>query len=259
MSNTWRHRWKRQAGLLAAAALVVVAGCGTQEYERRLQATVREMELRWPFDENLQPLTKFDPTPICLRIPKVFSRTAINHPDPPEGDAAIVANRTKIPSVDLGGAMLTYEAFIVDQKKGSVPYYMYVAVSDLAKGYGLRSIFNRDPKAVDGAMDNTGSIYKGVKESLAKTAENWEFVRCATPEGTQIAWQKLHAAGEQSFCYRDSGGKQSLIKLPGLLDIYARVEGDYLVMVAWRIPEMLQGQANFSDLEQLVAGSQTIR
>jgi hypothetical protein len=147
-----------------------------------------------------------------------------------------------------------------------MPYYLYVAAVDLNKHDRLRSEATRTPEPGDrpgprvpvegqDRMDASGSIYQALKKATTKMPGRWEDVQFPTPEGGQVAWQKLRAVGPQEFVFYARGVDRPKKKLDGVLELYAHVEGDWLVLIGWRSWKEHEKNIGLDQVIPLMAGS----
>jgi len=104
-------------------------------------------------------------------------------------------------------------------------------------------------------MDATGTVYEAIKTALPEATGPWEDVLCTTPDGGEVIWQRVRATGEQEFYYVTSGGEGPFVKAPGLLELYARTEEDFLVIVAWRMPASIKESSRLDALAPAVPGT----
>jgi hypothetical protein len=250
--------------LVLAAISALCGGCGVGEYENRMERRLVELRKAAVFDVLYQA-TELPNTPILVRVPKSFTQRLVEGAE--LDGKKIDAQRAKIPVLDLPTPLVTYESVVQDSSGGKLPYYVYLTAAPAAAVERLRSSTERrfqDGKPVDAPsqparMDSTGELFQRLEKAFPQAKLAWQDVSCPTPSGEQVAWQRLVASGEQEFRYIDREGLERRAKLPGRLEIWARYYGDYLVLIAWRVPDSLVGPSQIDTLAPLVAGSTASR
>ena len=113
----------------SALALLVTAccGCGTGEYEKRLDARVKQLGEETPASKMSE--VEIPGTPIRVRLPECFKDPPLVEGAPAE--APVDPRRVKPPIV-LPDLKATYEAFQGDSAGGKVAYYCYLAVTEMS-------------------------------------------------------------------------------------------------------------------------------
>ena len=124
-------------------------------------------------------------------------------------------------------------------------------ISNFAKAGKLISSKSETPSA----LDTTGELYQQIQKAFDRTHGSWAEVACQTPYGNQLAWQRLRTEGEQEVHYLRENGSEVYIKRPCVLDVFARIEGRYLVLVVWRAPAAIEDAARIGEVAPLVAGT----
>lgn len=267
---------------LWAGLLALVAGCGTGEYQERFDKTLDTIRKKAAFD------------PVDLNIPLGGSGLKIGRPklfttpltvESGTADRPVSDKRVVIPFLPqlekVPESRTTYEGLVLDKEGGKTPYYLYVATVPLPLGNKLMTTVEPKPdvRAVAKSdqkpeikpatrMDETGLVFTSVKQALPDGSAKWEDIDVATPTGQRIAWQRVRATGKLETFY-DPGGDFSLTKylpIPTTVEVYARVEGERLVLILWRVPTALEAQPllevnkqqmTIDAFKPLVAGSLT--
>ncbi len=224
-------------------------GCGSAEYERRLKLGLEEIRQRSAFGQLYGQPVALPGTPLMIRVPRAFTLSF------QEGsafdDKPIDNRRVTIPGVALPGLAVTYEGRVVDSAGGKYPYYMHLFAIERAKAGKLISSKSETPSA----LDTTGELYQQIQKAFDRTHGSWAEVACQTPYGNQLAWQRLRTEGEQEVHYLRENGSEVYIKRPCVLDVFARIEGRYLVLVVWRAPAAIEDAARIGEVAPLVAGT----
>ncbi len=228
------------AAILAAALMASVLGCGVAEYRSRVESRVQEMATASEF-VGLYGAQRLGEKPVSVRVPQVFT-------SPPLVPGAEVAEEGALPEevrvqpgvIDLPGLTYTYEEFVADAEGGRIPYYLHVGAVDATE----RRF--RDP---------TTRWVRQIESRLPAQPAAWEKVECETPEGRVVVWQRLRAEGEQPFLYENPEGRRRAVNLPGILDIYYRIEGDWAVTLVWRVPSSIAPHVGLEKWAPMVAGT----
>jgi len=166
-------------------------------------------------------------------------------------DKPVDERRVKIRGLPLPGLAITYEGRVTDSAGGQIPYYLHLFVIERGKA---EKLISSKPAGVQ-ILDNSGKLYQDFLTMCPGLKDSWVEVSCSTPRGEQIAWQKLRATGEQELHYLDRAEKEAYAKFPCAVEVYARVEGDYLVLIAWRVPTSVEQSVEVAELAPLVAGT----
>lgn len=218
--------------LPAALALLLAAacwGCGAGEYKKRLDDRVREIGQETPLS-RMHAAMEIPGTPVMIRIPKFFEEV------PPD------ARRAKWP-LDLADLKLTYEGFVADSDEGKVAYYCYLAVTEMSHA---------------GARDPNRALRNRLMDLFPGTAVQWEDIHCKTPDGRATKWQKSQTAGELEFYY-DKDGKAEPRRMQGTIEVYSRKEGDFTVIIVWRVPSHLKDHVGLQEWAPRMAGTVTVK
>lgn len=239
------HRSRRRRGRFAVAVALAVLvpgllGCGVGEYRGRLQERVGDLATASDFAGLYapQPLPN---KPVAVRVPQSFERPPLVAGVPlAEEDAPPDDARVKPGVVELPGLTYTYEEFVSDAEGGRIAYYLYLSAEDTTQ-HGFR--------------DPNRRWLSQVNARFPDQQVDWENVACDTPEGRSVIWQRLRAEGEQPFHYVDKDGQTRSVRLPGVFELYYRVEDDWLVAIAWRVPAMIAEHVNLDTQAPLVAGA----
>lgn len=229
--------------------LCVCSGCGTAEYEKRLGATKGRLSTESPFELMYQS-TAIPGTRVEIRVPQYIDaqrRDFFKAAPLVEGSAVdgkpVDPRRLKPPLAELADVKLTYEGSIEDGDHGWIPYYCYLAVTDLSKR---------------GKKDQTLWIQQRLRNALPDSTDTWKDVACKSPTGQMLTWKKLRSTGKQEFYYVDPDGNGRFIEIDGLMEFYSRTEGNFLIVIGWRMPESLEALVKLKEWAPRVAGSVTL-
>lgn len=232
----------------AAGALLffgIFFGCGTSEYEQRLDARITDLKSGSKFNTLSSPID-VPGTQVSIRIPQgsknapewVFNMVK-------QGtmvDGKEVSSRRIKPIVEIPDLKVTYEGLLKDSKGGKYPFYLYVAVSTGASRVNFVRI-------LQGALG----------EKFSNTTELQDF-RAQTPEGQSIDWQQCRGTGNQEFCYlQPATGQEQFQQMPGAVELFFHDEENTLVTLAWRTPTNIEESIGFKSLVNIVAGCVKIK
>ncbi len=255
------HVADRRLAVVVLLAVAVCQGCGTGEYESRLNGGLSSLKKGSAF-QQLYDAAPLADTPVMIRVPKVFSKSFR------EGSVVngkpVDPRRAKPLAVDLLGAVkIAYEAFIPDSDGTEKSYYLYLAAIKAEDAEKARLTATRAQstfKATGVAkMQRSGKLFSFLEKAFPGKVDNWQDVQCPTFDGNELTWQKLRATGNQEFFCIDRNKQQRYSSLPGSLELYVRQEGDLLVFIIWRVPTSIESQAKLAELAPLVAGSVTTK
>jgi hypothetical protein len=218
----------------------VVSGCGTGEYERRLEARRTD---KAKIEAKLRTLylpLEVAGTPVSVRLPKTIFL------DPPLVEGALVGGkpvdlRRVKPGklVTIPGLKLTYEGF-VDSEGVKLPYYCYVGVIDAQGGQVVE----------EAAL----KIHKELAAQRPQdTSMTWQDLRVETLDGSEGDWKKMRAESNQEFFTPDKAGQGQFKSMPGVLEVYLRVEAKSGIVIAWRMPASIENKVNLKKWATLVA------
>ncbi len=221
--------------LLAALCAPVLAGCGSGEYGKRLEARISQVKKGSAF-QAMQAPTMVSTAGVSLqvRLPKQFD-------SPPLQQAAETdEKRIGPPGYTLQGLASTYEGIVVDSTGGKIAYYCYLGAEELR------------PQTADRVE---GSIRLRLERTFPGAEVQWQSVDAHTETGSSVAWRKTRINANQEFYYVDPDGKSSFRPMDGFLEIWIRKEGNKLLKVAWRVPSSIAPNVEIDKWAPRVAGT----
>ncbi len=245
---------------LAAVAVLLLGacwGCGTGDYEERLNATTTSLVEDSEFKKDMYPPRQVPDAPFAFQMPKSFPENPL-----PEGEVAEEAaqptdpRRLKPPiqSLLLTDRKLTYETFYTyPGNGGKIAYYCY---------------FVARPKSKSAARTPLKVIETQLKRQWPKSRFRGVIYRsntvsCTTPTGGSETWSRLvvESPDLQEFYFIDADKKADFRTAKATLQFYTRTVADHTVIIAWRVPTDVKDLEEV-DLEKwgkFVAGSVTAR
>jgi hypothetical protein len=215
------------------STLSLLFGCGTGEYERRLEEGSADVQKNSKFAPLGSPTT-IPGTQMSLQFPKVMQTFDIT------GDP----QRAKCPVLDVPGLKATYEGTLKDDKDNDVHFYLYVGASEMKYspvGNWLSELQQKFPKA----------------EASNSTGANSNY-SCESPEGLSVPWEEIHFKCDQKFYYPTKENPQNYMTTSGNLVCLGHIDNGICTMLFFRYPSNLESrhEADFnSDWIKLVAGT----
>ena len=218
--------------------ILVISGCGTGEYERRLKDRTNRLRTELNFNELYAPQPLSD-TPASVRVPVLFKDSPLVEGAPDKDGKPADPRRVKPVLFDLPWLKLTYEGFVDAPEGGKLSYYCYVAAVDRGAG---------DPSAA----------WSGVLSNKGGALEDWADFQGQTPDGRTVAWKKLRFTGPQEFYTINVNGQEQYKQLPGVLEIYLQEQAGLYVLIAWRMPESIEPQVDPAKWARMMTGCTSI-
>jgi hypothetical protein len=218
--------------------LGIFLGCGTSDYEQRLDKRISDLTTGSKFN-ILSPSIEVPGTQVSIRIPEDFKSPPLKEGAKIDGKA-VDPRRIKPNLVELADLKLTYEGFIQDKNNGKQYYYLYIAVTTGPN----RKFYPRTLQA---------ELSTKIPDATQLTDIN---PPPQTPEGRTVNWQECHATGNQPFYYVLPSGEGKFIQLPGTIEMFFHNEdeNDTLVTLIWRLPTSIEQNVDFKSWTDLVAG-----
>lgn len=198
-------------------------GCGTREYESRLNTSITNLRRSSVFID-MHPSADLTGTPVTVKVPNLFNLPPMVKGEPVDGQE-VDQRRLEPPVVTVTGLMLTYEGLLADSAGGKQSYYLYLGVVDtsLLMGKDLPTLMFRQAQT---AFSGTTPL---------------ETVTCDTPDGRSTDWKKLRVSGKQPFYYVAGDGKTDFREMDGVMEFFIRQEGNFIVTIGWRAPASPEG------------------
>jgi hypothetical protein len=229
--------------IVMISMLALLFGCGTSEYERRLQQGAADVAGSSKFAALGEP-TSIPNTQATLRFPAKMQPIDIG--DPQRGKCAVLSAKGDI-VLEMQGQKSTYEGTLKDDKGNDMHFYMYVGASEMGPNGVLPTriwLNNLQDKFPKNEAENSTDVNKNF------TADS--------PEGTSVPWEEFHFKYNQKFFYPTNENPQNYQEMMGTLVCLSHAENGYYVMLWFRYPSVIDGRhaADFdSDWAKLVAGS----
>jgi hypothetical protein len=213
---------------------VLLAGCGTEEYESRLDRGVSTQNSGSKFTALNAQATAIPGTKVSLQLPPAMQSTDIN-------DAA----RGKLPKkfFEIPNLKATYEGFVEDKDKNKLYYDLYVGV-----GEGT-------PNTLRSWMNIMRQNFPNAEDSSTEVNTNYSV---GTPEGGSLQWDEIHFKASQPFYYTKPDNSLINQELPGTMICLSHTEKNVQVTLILRYADSL-GDRHYTDFDsnwlKLIAGS----
>lgn len=220
------HRSSKSRALALVLALSIpFAGCGTGEYQKRMEARATELEFTGNFESNLRPETA-SVNPDCnLRLPAIFDSDSTGTPS---GAPPSVCN--------IPGLSMTYQKFMAEGEK-SFPFYCYFASTPIQP--------NQKPEDFKAAIE--AEIAKN-----GATGGKFTSVSLTDPSGATQTWDMLSVTSMQSFAGKPPAPDFSI---EGRFDLYFKSSGKDFILVGWRAPKSAAAAGKFFDDAKFAMGT----
>jgi hypothetical protein len=227
------------SSVIAAFSIALFSGCGSGDYESKLEKRISELKTGSKFNILSAPMN-VSGTSVSVRVPQEFGPSPLTEGAIVEGKA-VDQQRLKPMVVELPDLKMTFEGFIPDRVEGKIPYYLYVSVySGANKANIIRSL-------------------QGELSSKFPDAGALSDVQAPTPEGRISTWKKCRGTGNQIFYYvkppvNGAPGEGVPTQMPGLLELWLHEENDILVVLAWRMPTGIDSNIDLKLKSEMTAG-----
>jgi hypothetical protein len=219
------------------SVFLFLAGCGTGEYESRLQKAASSSSSGSKFTSDLAEEITVPGTSISLRLPKPMQ--SVDTSD---------AVRGKIPLFEVTGLKATYEGSLEDpETKAKQCFYLYVVSGELPPG-GRTSM--------QSWLSDYTNKFPNSADSSAAVNTNYSV---PTPEGTSLPCEEFHYSKcMMKFFYPNPAKPQNSQDMPGNVVYLCHVENNQFVALIFRYPSNLSDyhSAAFDpDWIKLIAGT----
>ncbi len=206
-----KRRAKRYLVAGLSFLLCICLGCGTGGYEKQLEETVQRLGKESAFSGMHSP-AQLPGTPVSVQLPGFFPQTPLAADSDPR--------RLAPPSLEVPDLKATHEGSITDSEGGKIPFYCYLAASE------------KDPER---------SLYRHLRDAFPTTNARWETADCTGSDGATRQWKLLKsAAAQQEFYYVNQQGQESFRSMECTVRFYVRKEGNWFVVVGWRVPTTIE-------------------
>lgn len=234
-----RLRWPAVA---AVGACLMTLGCGSGEYQKRLNNTINRLKEQSAFAGMSDPIP-LPGTKLTFCVPKEFVNVADKADDP------------------LHKKLLSPGPLRPEQADAAA-FFTYVTEPKPEQGEDLPALTlhwgRRDP-ATGSKQDPSSELMYALQDALPNKELKWEEVQLPTPEGGSLTWQKLSAAGNMEFVMVKcaDGALTGAKRMSGDLNlyIYKHPESGVFVWMVWRVPGIISGDVGAESLAQRVGGT----
>lgn len=240
--------------LLSCVASLLLAGCGSAEYEKRLQASVGIVSGRAKFgDLDFRPVPFFD-LPLEIRVPRSFTKPRDNLRGKfvalkglPQFNTSVIENADQLqPSmVKLPGILMCFQALCQNtrsQDSRDLPYAMHIAAANVGNA--------ADEVTADKVRDD---LRASCAEYHKSTPINWENRDISTIDDRIVKWRHLRAEGPGVINYFGQGETKDTM----VVDVFTQRLGEFRIFIAWVVPKSAVNDPNvlLDRRSALVAGT----
>jgi hypothetical protein len=224
---------------LASFGILLLTGCGQQDYQQRLDKSLVAVKHQAKFGIlELQPTT-LPGTPVSMRLPaKLDARLTLESQDP-EGSGTVAEARIQAGKVTLPGLRMTCQGLEKDERGVEVPYFCHLAA--VARDPTSPPLLDKLHEQVKAAFPEAGAFEEVTCESLVV--------------GQTIAWQRLEAKGEDSF---QRFGVTTSDVLPGAFSYWVHEGEAWQVIVVWRVPDSIEMRVPAAEWARRMCGTLAI-
>jgi hypothetical protein len=223
MTRLCRFGWlPRSLALGALVTSLLTLGCGTGEYNSRLEGTVRNVGRRAAIEAYLGPgSSEAAPgTAVQLRLPTLFDGSAKS--------VAPAEPRAKIGAASIPDLVRVMERAIDDPAgKFSVCYVYFAAAQKEGKPQDV--LQNELQRAIAAALPNA----------------KWETAQLEKLSGGTASFPVLKASGPQPFDATQNGGANE--QHEGQFELYLVPADKHWVLIGWRAPTAHASKYQFWD------------
>jgi hypothetical protein len=219
--------------LVSLATLsLLVSGCGISDYNTLMKRRLGSLRSSAKFKYLYGP-TELPGTPISVRVPMIYSRSYRADSAHDDDGPVIRPERSQPPFLRLPSFKLCYESMTATGE-AQLPHYCYLAAMPAKAG---------DADRIE------GQFAAQLKKAFPASTPTWETVNADTPNGFSILWKKLRVEGDQPFFVKTPEKVEAKV-MPGMFELWLHDAGNYIVLVAWRVPSAIQGQVTMPEIAE---------
>jgi len=210
-----------------------LAGCGTDEYQSRLDRASSGAGTDTKYSA-LGAETTVPGTTVGLRVPKVMQSVDISD-----------AVRGKCPLFEISGLKATYEGNVEDSVHNKQHYYLYVALSEQGAN-------NFSPAKA--WLAELQQKFPNSNESSTAVNTNYSV---PTPEGSSVQYEEIHFKCNQKLSYTKPDNTLVNQDMPGTLVCLCHAEKGAMITLIYRYPSSLADRHSTdfdADWIKLIAG-----
>lgn len=225
------------------SGVAALSGCGSGAFTERYEKKLKEARDMGPYTALYNPIDIGDPAAFKIRIPGLF-KTCYNDSSGHSKDnseagprAGLVAiNRLEPAEFFLPGFQLCLEGAERSSKnKQEFNHYCYLATGEKSA-------------LTDAALEKLRTVMQEkVKADTpdAKMDIKWEPVKCVSPSGKEVNWQKLSANFRQSFY---AANDNTLTPMQATTEFYLYRAGKRYLLVGYRWPDQIANELTEKNL-----------
>ena len=258
--NVMTHRFVAAICLLAVVATSLsTAGCGSGEYGRRLDESLKVMNRRSKFGALDVQYVRFFDGPFQVRLPNPLTKPPrpneakfLSISDAPGAIAIMPVAQLQPAPLELPGLQKCYQGLIIGTQRH---YSVFLAAEKVTEASDQLTLDKLRDKLIASPPEGWTEDQKKQNAAAKWTTENFETV-----EGTNVEWQHLRMTAGGSTLYFGYA-PASTYKGPLVFDIVSRKMAGYRVFLCWVVPEENVGMIDsFAKLVpgtvEVIAGAQ---
>ncbi len=227
---------------VAVAFCVFALGCGSGEYQKRLNNSLKQRREQSAFAAMSEPIS-LPGTKLTFRVPKEFVNAADKAADP------------------LHKKLLSPGPLRPEQADAAA-FYMYLTEAKPEQGEDLPALTlhwgRRDP-AAGSKQDPSSELMYALQDAMPNMELKWQEEHFFTPQGGSVTWQKLSASGTMEFvmvkCADGTLTGTKRMKGDFYLYICKHPESEVFVWMVWRVPDIIAGDVAVPVYAAQVGGS----
>jgi hypothetical protein len=286
------HHLRLLYRLLLLLSMVQLVGCGSSTYNEQFDARQEELDRRSKETKSYAKLLRElfgasvlkEGTKVKMKMPALAKShrkrrfeiyQADNDHDDDEG--IISPQRLQPPFLELPGFQTCWEAWDFlptdesdDEVGEEVPFYCYIAVLPAkppAAEDAEEVIADEETDEAEGEGQSEFNslaiqLHEVLQEKFPDVSDEWEKVSCPTPDDRTNKWLRLSVPSDeenpQHFFCLDTDGNRVERQLPARFDLYLYKGNKFHVIVAWRVPDVINESAfSINDLVPVCLGTLT--
>jgi len=237
-----------------AALLFTTPGCGTREYQRGMEEhLVAQQQKTALAAAGFGSAQQIGETRVWVHLPTKLGnfyckngKTADGmEPDLRRAEPWEFGKLSTLPPRNV-----TFEGMLAEMNGNQKPCYCYLGVKEIAGGSDLAKMAAeiRQEMANVANMDTISEVTDFQSEPASRTP-----------------WKKIRWDGKQEFYCKSKDGKESFVTLPGAFEAYLHEEAGLLIMVAGRVPHVVEKDmtttigSDMAKLAALITGSVSVK
>jgi hypothetical protein len=214
-------------------ATSLLAGCGTSEYERRMNslglAAAQRGATSASFDEKLFAAAPIDPNqPPTIRVPQLLTYPFVTGTvDADFANAPVAATELQPPKIQLPALKATWRGYGKNALGVSLPIYLYLSQQPAGT----------TPSLMDSVSSQVNAAYPG-------KVTPWEDISFIAQDGvTSVPWKRLTVTADMPYGVPPGA---EIATAPTKLHFYVHNSNGWEVLAGFRISEELDNDLKYT-------------